>query len=429
VSLPGRWLAPAAARQVSLIGLALLTGLTAGTVVLAFRALTDAFPRGLLPGGQIGNYEALSPAARLLLPLAGALVLALWFKRLAPATRQVGVVHVLDRIIYHGAHLPLRNAAVQFFGGILAIVSGQSVDREGPGVHLGSAAGSLLGRRLGYSDATLRPLVACGAAASIAAAFNTPLAGVAFALEVVVMEYTVTSVTPVILSSVVGAVMGRAFYGPDPSFSIPTIGTYPLPALGLVTVLGIGSGALAVLFTSLVAGASRRTASWGVIRRFLFAGLLTGACAQWVPEIMGISYDTLQRILAGQVGLAPLAAILPAKLVATATAVGLRLPGGLIGGTLVLGAAWGGTMAKLGAYVLPASLVPASLLTMVGMAAMMAAVLRAPLAGLISLLESTGDPHVILPGMLAVVTGDLVMVVLGRDSVFLALLRGRTVAH
>jgi chloride channel protein, CIC family len=419
----GRLVPPAAARQILLSGLAVLTGLLAGTVVLAFRALTNALQASFLPGGQVGNYEALGAVAKLLLPVGGAVVLAAWFHRLAPETRQVGVVHVLDRMMYHGGRLPLRNAVVQFLGGVLAIVSGQSVDREGPGVHLGAAAGSLLGQHLGYSDATLPPLVACGTAASIAVAFNTPLAGVVFALEVVVMEYAVASITPVILSSVIGAVIGRAFYGPEPSFSIPTLGTYSMATLAFVIPLGIGTGLIGALFTSVVEGVSRFTFSWSVLGRFLLSGLLTGICAQWAPEIMGIGYDTLQRILMGHVGLALLVAIVPAKLVATATAVGAGLPGGLIGGTLVLGAAWGGTMAHAGAQLFPEALLPVPLLTMVGMAAMMAAVLNAPLAALTALLELTDDPHVILPGMLAVVTADLVATAAGKDSVFLALLR------
>ncbi len=422
----GRWLPPAAARQALLLGLAVLTGLIAGGVVLAFRWLSDTAQSAFLPGGKVGNYEALHHATRLILPVAGAMLLGTWFRHLDSDRRQVGVVHVLDRLVYHGGRLPLPNAVVQFIGGVLAIVTGQSVDREGPGVHLGGAVGSLLGQRLGYSDATLRPLIACGTAASIAVAFNTPLAGVVFALEVVTMEYTVVSISPVILASVIGAVIGRSFYGPEPAFAIPSIGQYSLSAVFFAVPLGVVTGLVAASFVSMVERMSRLTATWEVRARFVFAGALTGLCAQWVPEIMGISYDTVQRILTDQVGLLLLVGIVLAKVLATATAVGVGLPGGLIGGTLVLGAACGGAMGHLAAGLWPDPGLPAVLVAMVGMAAMMGAVLQAPLAALTALLELTDDPHVILPGMLAVVTADWVAIAAGQDSVFLTLVRSRS---
>ena len=136
--------------RISLLGA--LTGLMAGLLVTLFRFSIELSQTWLLPDGQVGNYEALPGWLRFFLPVAGALLLALIFERLPAERRAVGVVHLLDYLRFRKQRLPFSNAIVQFFGGLLAIVSGNSVDREGPGVHLGAATASLLGRSIKLSE-------------------------------------------------------------------------------------------------------------------------------------------------------------------------------------------------------------------------------------------------------------------------------------
>ena len=127
----------------------------------------------------------------------------------------------MERLSYHQGYLGIRNLVLQYLGGALAIISGQSLGREGPAIHLGAATSSLVGQQLGLPNNTIRTLVACGTAAAIGASFNTPLAGVIFALEVVMMEYSLASFLPVILSAVSATAVTRAVFGTEIVFSVP----------------------------------------------------------------------------------------------------------------------------------------------------------------------------------------------------------------
>jgi len=148
--------------QLALIGL--VCGIFSGIVIIAFRLLIESTQAGLLPMGDPENYEALSPLMRLLIAIIGALLVGLIFNVIAKQTRQVGVVHILERLAYHQGRLPWANAVWQFVGGALSIISGHSVGREGPGIHLGATTGSLMGQSLRLPDNSTRILVSCGAA-------------------------------------------------------------------------------------------------------------------------------------------------------------------------------------------------------------------------------------------------------------------------
>ncbi len=397
--------------------------------MLLFRFSIDVGQGLLLPEGRAGNYEALSPYLRFALPVSGALLLGLFLHWLPKRTRHVGVVHVLDRFWSPSqtAVLPFGNALTQFVAGSVAIVSGQSVDREGPGVHLGAAAASLLGQRFGVAQEDLRTLVACGTAASIAAAFNTPLAGVVFVVEVIRVRYTVPRFMPVLLAAVVGGVIAQAFYGSRPAFDVSPVKLASLSELPSLALLGVVIGLLAAAFVSLCEWIAERTREWPVLSAIMLAGAVSGTVALWVPAIMGVGYDTLDKILRAELGVGSLIAIVACKLAATAAAIGLRVPGGLIGPTILMGAAAGaawGLLTELAPMGQPGS---PNFYAMIGMAAMMGAALRAPLAALLALLELTANPNIILPGLLALVSADgVARTMLGKDSVFFSLLRVQT---
>ncbi len=402
-----------------------LTGALAGLVVLAFRWVIEEGQSSFLPGARVGGYEELPAWAVLALPLGGGLVLGLAFERLPPALREVGIVHVLRRL--RGAppqtQLPPGNALVQFLAGAFAICCGHSVDREGPGVHLGAAVGDLLARRgigLGGPDT----LVACGAAASIAAAFDTPLAGVVFVIEVLGVRYQVERFIPVVTAAVCGAICSRLTYGAAPAFALTGLGMGSLHDLLLLALLGLLTGVMAALFVSATGRFALLGRSWRPLWSFTCAGLVTGLIGLVYPQVLGVSYDTLNAILANRLGAGLLAGLILGKLLATALSVGMRVPGGLIGPSLVLGGAAGGLLGVLAPHWVPFTLASERFYAVVGMASMMGAVLKAPLAALLALLELTGNPEIILPGMTAVVTADLAARQwLGRESVFEHLVR------
>ncbi len=400
----------------------LLAGLAAAVTVLAFRWAVEQLQILLLPTHQVGAYEALAPWTRFSLVVGASALLGLALRRVPPELRAVGVVHVYHRL--HGPgrlDLPMGNAAVQFLGGAVALVGGQSVDREGPGVHLGATAAHAAARGLHPDEHEGRIVAGCGAAAAIAAAFNTPLAGVIFVIEVLRLRYEVHRYLPIMLAAVTGAVCARLTYGPEPAFQIPHAVTAPVSALGWLLLLGVVTGLVAASFIALVRGIARRTLDWDPLPALTLAGLVTGALAFAAPEIMGSTYDSMTRILTGHYALQMALVILACKLVATAAAIGLRVPGGLIGPSLVMGAALG---CAVGLLVEGTDDGFPVLYPLVGMLAMMGATLQAPLSALIALLELTGHAELILPGTVAIIGADLVSrQLLGQDSVFLMLTR------
>ena len=391
--------------RIALLGA--LTGLMASLLVLAFRASIEIGQRWFLPDGRIGNYEALPGWARLALPLGGALLLGLAYEWLPKGSRSVGIVHVINYLRFRKQSLPFRNAMVQFFGGIVAILSGHSVDREGPGVHLGAANAALIGRRMKLDEDEDYLLAAAGGAAAIAAAYNTPLAGVIFVIEVLRVRYAVNHIVPVIVASVIGAVISRIAYGHSPAFVVPPLSIGSLGELPVIMLLGLAIGLLASAFITGCRHSARLTARWRPFWAFLAAGLVTGILAQWAPEIMGVSYDTLDRMLENHMLGPALLAILFAKLIATAFSVGARVPGGLIGPSLIIGGAVGALTESIAVQWYPWYGGSNGFYTMIGMVAMMGAVLRAPLAALVALMELTGNLNIILPGMIAVVIAEL----------------------
>jgi chloride channel protein, CIC family len=395
-----------------------LVGLASAVAVLAFRWLIEVGQAQFLPDGRVGNYEALPGWAVFALPTLGGLVLGLAYGRLPPALREVGIVHVLRQLRHTGRpEMPYGNALVQFFAGAFAIVCGHSVDREGPGVHLGAAAGTLVGHRSDESDTYT--LTVCGAGAAIAAAFNTPLAGVMFLVEVLGVNYRIDRFVPIITASVTGAVISRLAFGEEPSLLVYDLGASPLRALPLLALLGLLTGALAVLFVTATERTARFARLWPPALAYTCAGAFTGLIGLGYPQVLGVGYDTLNAILANHLGGALLAGLMLAKLLATAVSVGLRIPGGLIGPSLVIGGAAGGLIGVAAPPLLGFSPGSESFFAAVGMVAMMGAVLQAPLAALTALLELTGDPDIILPGMTAVIIADLVMrQVWNKESIF-----------
>jgi H+/Cl- antiporter ClcA len=374
----------------------------------------------------VENYEALSLTLRFVLPFVGALLIGALFHFLYRDGVAVGIVHVLERLAYHQAQLPLRNFVAQFIGAAISVVAGHSVGREGPGVHLGAAGGSFIGQWLKLPNNTLRILVACGTAASIAASFNTPIAGVIFAMEVIVMEYTIAGFAPIMLSAVSAAVLTQAVFGSQPVFSVPALRLATITELSGFFVMGLIIGSLAAGFIWLMRMTITKSKSFAFFNRMVAAGLVTGLGAMAVPQIMGIGYDTVNAAILGELSVGLLLAIVVVKTLATTISLGLGLPGGLIGPTLIIGAAAGGIVGIIAQNAMPNDMASIGFYAILGMAAMMGATLQAPLAALMALLELTVNTNIILPGMLVVIVAGLTSShVFRQQGIFLMQLRER----
>lgn len=404
--------------------LGVICGILAALVMMAFRGLIDLGQSLLI--GRPDAFEALPLEWRFALPIIGALIVALIFSRLSDLARNVGVVHVLERLAYHQARLPLRSAVVQFVSAALLLIFGLSVGREGPAVHLGAASASLTGQFLRLPNNSLRILAGCGVAAAIAASFNTPLAGVAFAMEVVLMEYTVVGFAPVILAAVSATAVTRMAYGAAPAFAVPALTMNSLWELPYVLAMGLVIGLLAATFVAMVDRTARHTKTWPFWLRAMAAGVLTGVLAMPAPEIMGVGYDTVNATLLGTVAVSTLVLIVVFKLLATGLTIGLGMPGGLIGPLVVIGAAAGAGLGVLGGWLVPAHASSPTLYALIGLGAMMAGALHAPLAALTAMLELTGNPNIIWPGMLAVIAAyGVSRVAFRQQPMFITLMRAR----
>ena len=393
--------------QLSLLGFA--SGVLTGLVVTLFR-MTFEGPQALfLPDGSTESYEQLPRLLHFLLPLGGAMLIGLFFFFLKKEERRVGVAHVIERLDNHQGELPFKSFLVQFFAGALSIASGHSAGREGAAVHLGAAISSQLGHWLTLPNNAVRSLVGCGTAAAISASFNTPIAGVIFAMEVVLKEYTLNSVTPIILASVAGAIVTQFFYGAEPAFIIPNFTISSLEEIPFLIVTGVIMGLLASLLIYLSQISAERSQSTPLLVRFILAGLLTGSAALVVPQIMGIGYDTVNDAFQGNLALQTLCLIAAVKLVVTGVSVGLGLPSGFIGPSLVIGAVAGGAIGFTSDLLAPNSNINTGLYAMLGMGAMMGATLQAPLAALTALVELTANTHITMPGMLVIIIANLVV--------------------
>ena len=413
---------PDALLLISMLGL--LTGLFTGAVVLVFRLAVESSQELLLPGSGPENYEALLGWQRLALPVAGGVLLALLFKWVAKGLETLGVAGVIDRMTYHQGYISARGLLLQFAGAAVSIVTGYSVGREGPHVYLGAAVGSLLGQRLTVPNNAIRTLVGCGTAAAIAASFNTPLAGVIFSLEVVMMEYSTTSFIPVLLAAISATALSDSVLGTEPAFVVPAFQLHSLTEMGVVVILAGAAGAVSAAFIEVVRTVASRTDDMKIWWRVAIAGAVAGGFGLLVPQVMGIGYDSVDAALNGNYAIGLLALLVVGKLLATAIGIGLGVPGGMIGPALFIGAMLGALVAAVVNLIGLGPTIEPGFYALLGLGAMMSASLQAPLAALTAMLELTDNPAVILPGMLAVVVAGLTASeIFKKRSLFMSMLQ------
>jgi len=409
--------------------IALLVGLLSGSVIIFFRFLIEGVQSFIFPHGIPEKFDNLPLAVRILLPVCASIGLYLVLTWVPAAYRATGIVHVIERFNFHQGYLSWRNALTQFSGGLIALIAGFSVGREGPSVHLGAACGSGLGQLLRLPNNSLRVLVACGVSAGIAASFYTPLAGVMFCIEVIMIEYSLNTLVPIVLSAVIGAVMTDVFFGDGTVFMVPhfLVQNFAIE-LPIFILLGITIGVLAKFFIIGLSWVTRISSTWPLFQRLFLAGSLTGLFGALLPVILGSGYDSVNLMLVGEISLVLLLQITLFKCIVSFTTVGLGVPAGIIGPLFMIGAAAGGAVGIIASYFFEVNEISSiGLYAMLGMGAMMSATLQAPLAGLIALLELTGNPNLILPEMLVIVIANLVVCSRPwkQQSVFMTLLQAR----
>ncbi|MHB8920696.1 MAG: chloride channel protein [Halothiobacillus sp.] len=404
--------------------LGLLSGLLASSLVTAFRLALESLQIYFLGLPVPGEYSALPLVWRFLLPALGGITLGAAFHYLPKGIRAVGVGHTIIRFHRHEADLPWRNAVVQFFSATFALLVGMSSGREGPGIHMGAAGGSWVGRLLGLPHNSVRTLVGCGAAAAIAASFNTPLAAVIFTLELIVRQYSLATFIPIMLAASAGALFSTVFFGTNPAFDIQLMHNLALWEVPILIGMGLVIGAFSAGFIRITDYSIRRTWAWPVWVRFGLIGLLTGLIGLGLPQVMGISYDSVGLAAGAKFTLGFLLLLIVAKLVLSALTFGFGLPLGPIGSTIVVG---GFTGSALGMFLLNFTQIPVSdvaFYTVLGMGAMMGATLQAPLAALAAVIELTGDTGAITPALMTIIVAGLTSrAIFRQDGIYDTVLR------
>jgi CIC family chloride channel protein len=411
-----------------LIATGLLVGVGAGVGAVIFRWLIQEFT-SLFFDDLRPALSVLGPAAVVPLPALGGLIYGPLIYFFAREAKGHGVPEVMLAVAQRGGRIRPAVAVVKSLASALCIGSGGSVGREGPIVQIGSALGSTLGQMLRMSDDRVRTLVACGAAGGIAATFNAPIAGVFFALEIILGEFTTRAFGVVVISSVTAAVIGRAAFGNVPSFPVPAYELVNTGEFALYALLALLSGVVGVVFTRTLYAFED---GFDAVRMPEFlkpipGGLMLGALGMFLPQVFGVGYPAMSQALDGDFGVGLLLGLVVAKILAVSLTIGSGGSGGVFAPSLFIGSMLGTAFGTVVNSVFPGFAAPAGAYGLVGMAAVFAGAARAPITAVIILFELTGDYRIILPLMGAVVLSTLVSEALSRDTIYTLKLRRRGV--
>ncbi len=339
-----------------------------------------------------------------LYPALGALAMALVTVRLFGIPHRLGVPGVMFDARTNPGSLSLVILPATFLASALIIGSGGSAGREAPVVAMGGILGGWVGRRLGLLSRRRQILIGCGTAAAIAAAFNAPLAGVFFALEVVLEDYTAATLSPVVLASVAGTVVCRALEGGGAEgFAVPPYRLGAWWEIGLYAGVGLAAGLVAPLFVQFERWVHRRISRsrLPILLRPVVGGLGVGLIALALPQVMGNGYAHVENALGDPPGAALMLALVGAKLVATALTLGSGGWGGDFAPLVFMGAMLGGAYGRGLDTLIPGLSLEPGAYAMVGMGAMLTAAVRCPITAILLLFELTGSYEVILPIMTA----------------------------
>jgi CIC family chloride channel protein len=426
-----------------LIGTALIVGAGTGLGAVIFIQLIALFQRVFFEGGE----AMLGFAGRvifILAPAVGGLLAGPVIAYFAQEAKGHGVPEVMQAIAVQGGRIRPRVVLAKVVASALCIGSGGSAGREGPIVQVGAALGSTFGQWFHLSEARIRNLVACGAAAGIAATFNAPIAGVLFAMEIILGELRLGDMGNVVISAVTASTIARVFLGDRPAFSIPQYGIQTPWEILLYAVLGVLAGLTAVAFIKMLYGLEGRfdQARIPMALKPAIGGLMLGGLAFFYPMILGLGFvpeeesllglplaaniphifgsgfPVIEASLLGDLSIGLLIALLILKPLATSLTLGSGNSGGVFAPALFTGAALGGAFGLIVERIAPGATAGPGAFAIVGMAAVFAGAAHAPFTGFLIVFEMTDDYRLIIPLMAGVIVSHLVSERLHRDSIY-----------
>ncbi|WP_049871081.1 chloride channel protein [Desulfurispirillum indicum] len=353
------------------------------------------------------------------IPIIGALIIMPVIIRYPKESSGYGLPGLLENVIFKNAVIAPKTILLRTFTTSVTLGSGGSAGREGPIVAIGAAIGSAFGQLFRISGNRMRILVACGAAGGISAAFDAPIAGAMFALEIMLLgNLAVYSFSPIVISAGVATVTTRAIFEKEVEFFLPAFTMVSLQEFYLYCLLGLVAGLVAVgyirLYYHITDRFERLNVHIGV--RLLIGAALLGAIGVAFPQVFGIGYKWMNEALMGHIPLYLMLSLVLLKIVATAVTLGSGFSGGVFGPSLFIGLMLGGSFASIANMLLPGTIDMPSY-AMVGMGAMVAAASQAPLTAIFLLFEMTGDFNIVLPTMFACMISVSLMKILKQDSI------------
>lgn len=415
-----------------LVVLALVVGCVSGMAVITLREAIDAIEIFWfsITTDMLARYEIEVPAWRLVLaPIVGGLLVGLITWKFMPNGRNQGVADVVEASAMKAGHMSSRVGVVSAINSAISVGSGASVGREGPAVHLGASLAGWIGRRLHLSRSLARTLLGCGVAAAVSASFNAPIAGALFATEVVVGQYALKTFAPVVVASVAGTALSHIHFGEVSAFLLGDNHIASFWEFPAFIGLGIVSAVAAIIMMQSIFTAQELSTKVPVPNwtKPAMAGLVVGIIAIWLPQVMGVGYGFIEWAILGQFEIQLLIMIGLAKILCTALCLGFGFSGGVFSPALVLGAAVGSCYGLIAAEVFPDLASSVGVYTVVGMGAVAASVLGAPISTTLIIFEITGDYKLSLAVMLAIVVSTELTHNLYGQSFFAVQLKKRKI--
>jgi CIC family chloride channel protein len=379
------------------LALALVIGALTGMVVVAFIVLTERLGMRLYPTEG-------AAWRRFAFPVTGSIGIGYLLYKYFPNARGSGVPQTKAALYAREGRILLRTVFGKFFCTSATLASGIPLGREGPSVQVGAGIASVLGRFLGLRAEKVKALLPVGAAAAIAAAFNTPLAAVLFALEEVVGDLHAPMLGSVVLASATSWLVLRALLGNNPLFKVPQYKVVHPVEFAIYGVLGLAGGLVSVAFTNLLLGLRRRFLK--LPKRTspfqpLAGGLLVGIFGLFVPQVLGVGYGFVGDALNGKMALKLMLMLVILKLVAVAMSYASGNAGGIFGPALFIGAMLGGSVGTIAHNLFPAYTATPGAYALVGMGTAFAGIVRAPMTSVLMIFEMTQDYSVIVPLMIS----------------------------
>lgn len=377
--------------------LTVVVGVIAGLSAVLFALAIDGAGRAFF------GFDP-APVRLFLIPTAASLLAGILLSKVFPDVRGSGVPQTKAAFHLQGGAIPLRVPLGKFLMGVLCVGSGHSMGREGPSVQIGAGLASVIGRWIGLPPHRVRELVPVGAAGALAAAFNTPVAAVIFALEELIGDLNAPLIGSTVVASVAAVMVERSILGNEPLFHVPTYQLVHPAELVAYAALGVVGGLLSLLFCRTLLSVRRRTLTFSPTRKMLlpaFGGALIGVLIIFVPEVMGVGYEYIGQALNGGMVLQTLLLLCVVKMVATLVSYTTGNAGGIFAPSLYIGAMAGGAVGTMTRLVAPFPTADPGAYALVGMGALFAGIIRAPMTSVFMIFEITQDYQILVPLMVA----------------------------